>query len=109
MALALIACADLSTSSGVLPERGDARPADGMADPVCTPGLDADGDGIPDAIDGCFDDSDADGVPSFLDPDADGDGIPDAMVESCRSPDARRCGSTRSGMAIHPCGSPTSS
>lgn len=37
---------------------------------------DADGDGIPDSIEGMAD-PDGDGVPSHVDPDADGDGIPD--------------------------------
>ncbi|MCO4769591.1 MAG: hypothetical protein KDA24_06125 [Deltaproteobacteria bacterium] len=39
---------------------------------------DADGDGIPDEVEGDGD-ADGDGIPNYLDPDSDGDGIPDAM------------------------------
>jgi VCBS repeat-containing protein len=38
---------------------------------------DADGDGIPDSVEG-DDDPDGDGTPSYLDDDSDGDGIPDS-------------------------------
>jgi hypothetical protein len=41
---------------------------------------DADGDGIPNGVEGC-DDADGDGLPNCLDLDSDGDGIPDA--EEC--------------------------
>jgi hypothetical protein len=39
--------------------------------------LDADDDGLPDAVEGAAD-TDGDGVPDFQDPDSDNDGIPDA-------------------------------
>jgi hypothetical protein len=42
---------------------------------VADPGLDTDGDGIPNLEDP---DEDGDGIPNAIDPDADGDGIPDA-------------------------------
>ena len=61
------------------------------AGPVCVP--DADGDGIPDAVEGAAQatDTDKDTVPDYLDDDSDGDGIPDAVegdVENagCRTP-----------------------
>lgn len=39
---------------------------------------DADGDGIPDSVEGTAD-IDGDGIPNYQDPDSDGDGIPDAV------------------------------
>ncbi|MEE2829350.1 MAG: thrombospondin type 3 repeat-containing protein [Myxococcota bacterium] len=41
-------------------------------------GVDSDGDGIPDSVEG-EGDSDGDGVPDYLDQDSDGDGIPDSI------------------------------
>lgn len=46
---------------------------------------DADGDGIPDAVEG-GDDTDGDGIPDYLDTDADGDGLPDSY-ETAADPD----------------------
>lgn len=59
----------------------DAVEGDGDADGDGLPDfldLDADGDGIPDETEGA-DDTDGDGIPDYLDLDADGDGIPDAV------------------------------
>ncbi|MBW2734007.1 MAG: hypothetical protein JRH20_16590 [Deltaproteobacteria bacterium] len=47
---------------------------------VCTPGQDAEGDGIPDEVEGCAgEDLDGDGIPNFIDSDSDGDGIIDSI------------------------------
>ena len=43
---------------------------------ICS-GLDSDGDGIPDSVEGT-DDTDGDGIPNYLDTDSDDDGIPDS-------------------------------
>lgn len=51
--------------------------------PTCTdPDGDADGDGLPNRVEGCADpapDADHDGIPNFLDLDSDNDGIGDAL------------------------------
>ncbi len=64
---------------------GDGIPDDvegaGDADGDGTPNFqdtDADGDGIPDEVEGAGD-ADGDGTPNYLDTDADGDGIPDSV------------------------------
>jgi len=48
----------------------------------CTPGQDADGDGINDELEGCGPpppDTDSDGFPDYQDTDSDNDGIPDSV------------------------------
>jgi hypothetical protein len=67
------------------PVRPDASMADGP-DRTCPP--DADGDRIPDEVEGSGD-ADGDGIPNFEDPDSDGDGILDqeeAGDPSCTTP-----------------------
>ena len=70
--LLLIGCAELESSP-------DAGLADGPRfDAVtCQKGQDADGDTIPDDLEGCGKDTDGDQLPDYLDPDSDGDGIRD--------------------------------
>ncbi|MCA9669185.1 MAG: hypothetical protein KC503_26495 [Myxococcales bacterium] len=91
--LLLLGCADTSLGGGG--DGGDGAPADIVAPrpeaalvPTCTPGSDADRDGVPDEVEGCDGrDTDGDGVPDYLDLDSDGDGVPDAIEAG---PDAAR-------------------
>jgi hypothetical protein len=45
----------------------------------CKAGQDADGDKIPDDVEGCGEDTDVDGIPNHMDSDADGDKVPDSV------------------------------
>lgn len=58
---------------------------------ICGAGdLDADGDGIPNSVEGC-DDLDGDSLPNCMDTDSDGDGIPDNVecpAQPCRDTDS---------------------
>ena len=50
--------------------------------PGCKTGQDADGDGIPDQVEGCGgEDSDGDGVPDYRDTDSDNDKVPDSQED----------------------------
>jgi hypothetical protein len=49
---------------------------------TCQAGADADGDTIPDDLEGCAADTDKDGIPDFQDPDSDNDGVPDGIEGS---------------------------
>lgn len=61
-------------------------------DPHCSPGEDADGDGIADWMEGrdANRDTDGDGIPDYLDPDSDNDGIPDVVEGGGTHPCAPR-------------------
>ena len=70
----------------------DTSVGDGGTGPMCGPGdegIDSDGDGIADAIEGILDD-DLDGTPNNLDDDSDGDGIPDSVEAGDAGPCAPR-------------------
>ena len=82
IALALGACVDESHFSAT--EAGPGWDAGPVGRP-CTPGQDADGDGINDEVEGCSGDVDGDQVPDYLDPDADGDGVLDSVEGSADS------------------------
>ncbi|MCB9555436.1 MAG: hypothetical protein H6707_04980 [Deltaproteobacteria bacterium] len=70
-------------SEFVEPDGGGVRYDRGFT--PCTPGQDADGDGIPDEVEGCTSpaaDADGDTIPNYLDTDSDGDGVPDSVEGS---------------------------
>ena len=94
MALGLMGCSEL----GQLPrEDGVAALADGGVDarwsvPCSDEAADADGDGIPNGVEGCKSErnSDDDAIADWRDPDSDNDGIPDRIEAgtpgACRGP-----------------------
>ncbi len=69
------AVAGCGPSDSDVPPGGDG----GVEPPKCKSGEDADGDGIPNQVEGCTADPDNDGRPSYFDTDSDNDGIPDSI------------------------------
>jgi hypothetical protein len=82
--LVLLACTDDGFYSNDGGGSGDAA-TDGFTWPdignqQCNPGQDADGDTIPDEVEGCNgEDQDGDKIPNFIDSDSDDDGIKDSV------------------------------
>lgn len=84
-----------NTDNSPLPDEDQAEVTDNEKPDIdnVIPGLDSDGDGIPDEVEkpnGVAVDTDEDGVPDYLDLDSDGDGIPDSVEcpeQPCRDTD----------------------